>query len=331
MTVRGWSTRLGVRLAAVGMTLAVLAVPTFTYLYVKQRVQLGEQIPAPVLPPLAPATEARFRAAAAGGESFVVLGYHDLVESLPDGAPVSGRRVSVTVAAFAAHLRMLRLAGYESVSADRVADVVDGKGVLPRRAVLIAFDGARWRDWSRADPVLAEYGYRATIFVDPATVRTRRGTTLSWRALKRMAGSGRWSVGVAGTRATVPVGNGLAASALLARSWLEEQKRMETTAEYAYRIRTTIDRQRHEIVAHGIDDPRLFSYPFQPLYPLKPADLTRLNATVTDSFEAAALTLAEDQSADQAWLSQRVLPRLEIYSSTTDEMLLNRIQNLATS
>lgn len=322
--------RVGVRLAAVVVTLAVLAVPTFTYLYVKQRVQLGEQVPAPDLPGLPDHVVSRYRAAAADGGSFVVLGYHDLVDTLPPTVAPTGRRVSVTVAQFASHLRMLRLAGYEPVSADQVADVVDGHGALPRRAVLIAFDGARWRDWSRADPVLQAYGFRAVIFIDPGTVRTRRGTTLSWRALKRMADSGRWSIGVAGSRETVQVSDGRSASALLAHRWLADRKRSETNDEYTRRISLVLDRQRHAIVAHGIEDPRLFSYPFQPLYPLEPVDLARLNATVTRSFEAAALTLAEDEQADQAWLRQRMLPRLEIYSSTTDDMLLNRIQNLAT-
>ncbi|WP_433304333.1 polysaccharide deacetylase family protein [Actinoplanes sp. CA-030573] len=319
------------RLAAVTVTLATLGVPTATYLYVKERVQLGEQQPAPSPPALSPAAQARFRAASTSGRSFVVLGYHDLVDSVAATTPSGGRRVSVSATAFAAHLRMLRLAGYRSVSAAEVAEVVNGRGALPPHAVLLTFDGARWRDWSYADPILKAYGFQATVFVDPATVLTQRGTTLSWRVLRRMTGSGRWSVGVAGTKDTVEIGPGRAASALLGRRWLTDRNRPETAAAYGGRIQASIDRQRRTVVAHGLAEPRLFSYPFQPRYPLPPDQLTSLTRVVTGSFDAATLTLAGDTTADEAWLKKRILPRLEIYGSTTDEMLFNRIQNLATS
>jgi biofilm PGA synthesis lipoprotein PgaB len=323
-------TRLGIAV----LTIAMLAVPTMSYRYVRQRVQLGAQQPAPRLAPLAPALEREFTAAARGPAAFVVLGYHDLVPNLPraDAHALDGRRVSIRVASFVAQLRMLRLAGYQSVTAAEVADFVNVHGTLPRRAVLIAFDGARWRDWSYADPALAAYGFRATIFIDPATVRSRRGVSLSWLALRALVKTGRWSVGVAGTQTSVPISaGGTRGSALLYRQWLPAAGRAETTAEFQERIGTILDRQRHAIVEQGLPDPRLFSYPFQPLYPLNTADLADLTKTMTVSFAGALLSLAQDESVDPAWAARRVLPRMEVYSGTTDEMLFNRIQNLATS
>jgi biofilm PGA synthesis lipoprotein PgaB len=326
--------KVGTRLGIAVLTIAMLAVPTMSYRYVRQRVQLGAQQAPPELAPLAPALDREFTAAARGPGSFVVLGYHDIVPNLPraDARAVDGRRVSVGVASFVAQLRMLRLAGYRSVTAAEVADFVNVHGVLPPRAVLIAFDGARWRDWSYADPALAEYGFRATIFIDPATVRSRRGVTLSWLALRALVKTGRWSVGVAGTQSSVPISAGGArGSALLYRQWLPDSGRAETTAEFQDRVRTSLDRQRHAIVEQGLPDPRLFSYPFQPLYPLNNADLTALTETMAVSFAGALLSLAQDESVDAAWAARRVLPRIEVYSSTTDEMLFNRIQNLATA
>jgi hypothetical protein len=320
------------RLGVAILTLAMLAVPTMTYVYVRHRVQLGAQEAAPQLRPLAPALRHEF-GQGTGGASFVVLGYHDIVAALPhtDGWAQEGRRVSISADAFAAHLRMLRLAGYRSVTAAEVADFLHDRAALPLRAVLIAFDGARWRDWTHADPILEAWGFHATIFIDPATVRSRRGMSLSWLALRALAKTGRWSVGVAGTQASVRLGNGGQGSALLSRRWLDDAGRPETPAEFQERVRTAVDHQRHEIVANGLPDPRLFSYPFQPLYPLDSDDFAALNSSVTVSFAGALLSLAQDETVDRDWVARRVLPRIEVYSSTTDEMLHNRIQNLATS
>jgi len=317
-------------LAIAVLTIAMLAVPTLTYVYVRERVQLGSQQSPPRLAPLAPALRREFTAARST-PSFVVLGYHDVLKGLPRRDPEEdGRRVSVSVAAFVAHLRMLQVAGYRSVSAAEVADFVTGHGVLPRRAVLIAFDGARWRDWSYADPALAAAGFRATIFIDPASVRSRRGVSLSWLALRAMVKTGRWSVGVAGTRASVAVdAAGTRASALLARRWLPEGGRAETAAEFQRRVKAGVDAQRQTVIEQGLPAPRLYSYPFQPRYPLDSARLAELNGTVTAGFAGAVLSLVQDESADARWVAKRVLPRIEVYSSTTDEMLFNRIQNLA--
>ena len=319
-------------LAIAVLTIAMLAVPTLTYVYVRERVQLGAQQSAPRLGPLAPALEREF-AAARSTPSFVVLGYHDLIKSRPgDEQEPDGRRVSVSVTAFAAHLRMLRVAGYRSVSAAEVADFVTGHGVLPRRAVLIAFDGARWRDWSYADPALEAAGFQATIFIDTASVRSRRGVSLSWLALRKMTETGRWSVGVAGTRASVTTdAAGTRASALLAHRWLPHAERPETTGEFQQRIKADVDAQRQTVIEQGLPAPRLYSYPFQPRYPLDSARLAELNGTVTAGFAGAVLSLVQDESVDAGWVAERVLPRIEVYSSTTDEMLFNRIQNLATA
>lgn len=332
--VRSSLLRAATRLGIAALTVAMLAVPALTYGYVRQRVQLGAQAAVPRLAPLAPDLAREFAAAARGPSSFVVLGYHDVVANLtrPKASTADGRHVSVSVASFAAHLRMLRLAGYRSVSAAEVADFVNGRGTLPRRAVLIAFDGARWRDWSYADPTLKAYGFQATIFIDPATVRSRRGVSLSWLALRTLAKTGRWSIGVAGTQASVPIGAGdERGSALLSRRWLPAAGRAETSAEFQERIRSILDRERHAIVRQGLPDPRLLSYPFQPLYPLNSANLAELTGAMAVSFAGALLSLAQDESVDAEWVARRVLPRIEVYRSTTDEMLFNRIQNLATS
>jgi biofilm PGA synthesis lipoprotein PgaB len=319
------------RLGVTAITVLMLAVPTATYVYVKHRVQLGSQISPVRLDPLPPALASEFtRAGDASSRSFLVLGYHDLVDGNVETTRGGVRRVSVSAKVFAAHLRMLKLAGYESVSADQVADYVNRGSALPQRSVLIAFDGARPRDWSHADPILAGFGFQATIFVDPSLIRDKRGLSLSWLALRTMVQNGRWSVGVAGTQDTVAVdANGGRASSLLAHRWLAAERRAETSAEFQARVTAMHEAARHAIVDRGLPDPRLFSFPFQAGYPLDAvaATFAELSATVVASFAVGVLTWRPDEAVNYSWVQRRVLPRLEIYGSTTDEVLHARVRD----
>jgi peptidoglycan/xylan/chitin deacetylase (PgdA/CDA1 family) len=231
---------------------------------------------------------------------------------------------------FAAHLRMLKLAGYETISADQAAGYVNRGSSLPERSVLIAFDGARPRDWSHADPILADFGFQATIFIDPTLIREKRGLSLSWLALRKMVENGRWSVGVAGTQDSVDTdGSGGRASSLLAHRWLGTERRAETSEEFRSRITAMLDAARRAIVDHGLPDPRLFSFPFQAGYPLDAVAPTfaELSAAVVDRFAAGVLTWRPDEAVNSSWVERRVLPRLEIYGSTTDEVLHARIRD----
>jgi peptidoglycan/xylan/chitin deacetylase (PgdA/CDA1 family) len=325
MSWRGRAARFGVAAA----TVTVLAVPTVTFAYVRTRVQVGVRDAAADAGPLSDADRAVFAGWSAA--AFVVLGYHDLLS--PDGAteppPSDGRRLSVDAATFAAHLRMLKLAGFQSVTAKQVQDHVTHGTPLPARAVLITFDGARARLWSQADPLLKEYGFHAVVFVDPAFVGRAKGTALTWPTLRKMAGTGRWSVGVAAPNGTVATdADGSRASALVAHEWLDRQHRSETTAEFTSRVRDSIDRSRRKLGNEGLTGADLLSFPFQPGFPL-----TRVRSAFAElvtaagaSFPASVLTTSPDDAVDPTWTGKRVLPRIEVYRATTDRLLFARIK-----
>lgn len=333
LTALRWTVlaRVGVAFA----TVAVLAVPTVAYLYVRHEVQVGVQYDAVDPGPLAPEQQTTYLAYASGtaatdrGADLVVLGYHDIVDGeLP--APQSGtRRLSVHVTAFAAQLRMLKLAGFQSVSAQQVDDYISRGKPLPRRAVLITFDGARSRLWSYADPILARYGFQAVVFVDPPFVGSAKGTALTWPTLRAMAGNGRWSIGVAAPNTQVTTGpDGATASALVAHRWIAGQHRPETTGEFTARVQASIGRSVHKISASGLPAPRLLSLPFQPGYPFDrvKSAFAELVAAAGTRFPASVLTTAADDAVDRTWSEKRVLPRIEVYGATTDRLLFARIR-----
>jgi biofilm PGA synthesis lipoprotein PgaB len=327
--------RFVVQLGVAVTTLAALAVPTLTFVYVRDRVQVGAQVsdlPAPAA--LTPQQRDRYASFSKGSAStMVVLGYHDVVKAARPAAAVPGRRVSVSAANLAAQLRMLRLAGFESVSAAEVVKYVLNGASLPRRSVMITFDGARVRDWTYADRILDGYGYRATVFVDPTIVDTAaRGTTLSWAQLRALVGSGRWSVGVLPSLLAEPVvvdASGRKESGALAHRWLTDQRRTETTEEFKARVHAELTRSRQKIVNEGLPPPMLLSYPFQAGYPLDRVSpvFGELATAVQALFSAGVLTSATDEVSDAQWVGRRLLPRIEVYGSTTDEVLFTRIRD----
>jgi hypothetical protein len=114
-----------------------------------------------------------------------VLLYHRLVQS--NGG------YSVAPAAFAGQLRRLREMGFEAITLDRYVRFIRGDNVdLPRRPLLITFDDAYVSSWVNADPVLAQYGWSAVMYV-PTGVVGRPGH-LTWEELRRMRSSGRWQI-----------------------------------------------------------------------------------------------------------------------------------------
>lgn len=71
----------------------------------------------------------------------------------------------VTPRAFESHLRWLRAWGYHGVTLGSVADALEGRARLPRRAVAITFDDGYHDTYAHALPLLRRYGYSAAVFL----------------------------------------------------------------------------------------------------------------------------------------------------------------------
>ena len=69
---------------------------------------------------------------------------------------------------------------------------VDGN--LPKRPILITFDDGRLDSYRGADKILAEHGFRATMFAIAGFVEEDSPFYLTWDELRAMATSGRWDV-----------------------------------------------------------------------------------------------------------------------------------------
>ncbi len=100
---------------------------------------------------------------------------------------------SVAPAAFDADMQRLHMLGFEAITLDQYVRFMRGEKVnLPPRPILITFDDAYVSSWENADPVLAQYGWSAAMYV-PTGVVGRPGH-LTWEQLRQMEASGRWQI-----------------------------------------------------------------------------------------------------------------------------------------
>lgn len=119
-------------------------------------------------------------------EPLLVLLYHRVDDGPLNAVP------SVTPREFARQVAYLHRAGYRSITpADLYAHLRQGRP-LPPRAVLFTFDDGWAGVYTNARPILAAYGYTATVFM--VTGRIGRSGYLTAAQLRRLAAAG-WEIG----------------------------------------------------------------------------------------------------------------------------------------
>lgn len=86
-----------------------------------------------------------------------ILTYHSI-----DG---SGSIVSTDRETFRLQMRTLSDSGYSTISLSELSECIHNKRSLPAKAVVVAFDDGYQNVYSEAFPILAEYGFKATVFL----------------------------------------------------------------------------------------------------------------------------------------------------------------------
>lgn len=122
-----------------------------------------------------------------------VLMYHEIAQR-----PETASSLAVPTEAWAAQLAYLSAEGYQTLTAAQLAAALAAGGELPARAVVLTFDDGYEDFHSRAMPLLARYGFTATVFVTTGWVRDagplpagrRPGRMLSWSQIEEAAGAG---------------------------------------------------------------------------------------------------------------------------------------------
>lgn len=89
---------------------------------------------------------------------------------------------------FAAQMEYLARNNYQVIRLSELVDFLEGRGQLPKRAIVITFDDGHVSSYQHAYPVLRKYGFPATFFL--YTDFLDAGEGLRWSQIREMAQSG---------------------------------------------------------------------------------------------------------------------------------------------
>ena len=145
--------------------------------------------------PKGPALPAKVPANAPGahralGEPVPILMYH-VINKAPADAPFPDLYVSG--ADFAGQMRALRARGYNGVTLGQVWDAWKGKGLLPRKPVVISFDDGYHGIYARALPVLRGLRWPGTLNLELRVLDQPEEGGLSRREVRGLIAAG-WEV-----------------------------------------------------------------------------------------------------------------------------------------
>jgi len=146
-------------------------------------------------------------------------------------------------AEFRAHLETLRTGGYTVLPLGEIVVRLRSGAPLPERCVAITVDDAFRSFLDGAVPLLREYGYPATLFVNTGEVGGP--DYLNWEELRRLAREG------------VEIGNHSAA-----HGYLLDRRRDESDAVWRQRVTAEIRTAQDELTARLGAAPQLFAYPY---------------------------------------------------------------------
>ncbi len=196
----------------------------------------------------------------AAGDGYVpILLYHGIGHN-----PRDEKRLYI--GHFEAQLKALQTAGYTAVTVSEFLQMLDGQRDMVEKPLLITFDDARRDSFDLADPLLAKYGFKATMFVSTAEIVDDHPFHLDWPGMRRYQKTGRWDFQSHGHRAHKLItidAEGNKGSFLVNRKWLAGKGRVESDRVYRRRLeedyRTSVRILQREM---GGEPSPVYAYPY---------------------------------------------------------------------
>lgn len=127
--------------------------------------------------------------AAKNNKGVVVLTYHHIDDN-ENGASISVRH-------FTEHMKMLKDNGYSVITMNQFQMYLEGRLKLPPRSVVITFDDGYESNYTKAYPIMKQYGFVGTVFIVVSSTEepnTKNIPHLSWEQLLELQRTG-WTIG----------------------------------------------------------------------------------------------------------------------------------------
>ena len=196
------------------------------------------------------------------------------------GLSPHARSKNLWVNNFANQLRALKDAGYTAITVQDLSAMRQGVRPFPEKPIMLTFDDARRDAFVLGDPLLQQYGMRATMFVPTARIHSGHPFFADWDEIRRYANNGRWDIQAHGHLAhdLIPINaSGTTGTFLTNFQWLTETQRLETPEEFERRLRG--DYQTNlAVMKQFLPDPHVLGYAF----PFSEAGQSS-NGTATDA------------------------------------------------
>lgn len=309
-----------VRLLALGIGVVAIGIPAFVYLHPVHGTGVAEQIAPPAISAASIADIPRVPPIRG---AIPVLTYHG-VSDTPGKYTVKPRE-------FVEQIAGLRRAGFHSISDRQFVNFVKGRTQrLPRRPLLITFDDGIKSIWTRADPVLREYGFRATVFLITSAVSRHQPYYLTWQEVDRMRHDGRWDFGshTRNGHHFIQVGPRFSQEEpfLTNLRWRPHEHRLESIAQYRSRVITDLDGSIADLRSHHLGRPLVFADPFSAT---NTAGNDRRVAPLLLRIEARRFPALVNNVNPPRYATREQLPayirRIEVFNGTSARGLIQRI------
>ncbi len=115
--------------------------------------------------------------------SGVILQYHHVDDTTPSST-------SIKVADFKRHLAYLKRHHFRVIPLDEFINTVQQGQVLSPDTVAITFDDGYSNVYSNAAPLLKEFGFPYTVFVNPAMIDDKNRSVMNWEQLRELSRQG---------------------------------------------------------------------------------------------------------------------------------------------
>lgn len=168
-----------------------------------------------------------------------------------------------------ATFQALKDCGYKPIHLEQFHAFIDGRAVLPRKAVLITFDDGYRDIYENILPLTKKYNFPAVVFTvtkwfDPYPRPEPSRRHLNGREAGELLKSGLWSIGGHSYEGHRPVtgANNVQGPYYVTRAWRGIENRLESEAEYKARVWSDISLDRAALKRIGVSEPLDFAYPY---------------------------------------------------------------------
>jgi biofilm PGA synthesis lipoprotein PgaB len=168
-------------------------------------------------------------------DKVAILMYHNF-DNNETSATISGDH-------FREHMEMLQAKGYNFISLSQLGEFMAGKTEIPPNAVIITIDDGYASIYRWAYPVMLEKNIPASIFMIVKNIGASKNQIpkLNWEQMQEMKNHGiDFYSHTYDSHHLVRRQDGSEGPALITHKFIPEQKRNETDAEYASRIRSDL-------------------------------------------------------------------------------------------